>query len=312
MEKFKVVVTDFEYESLEIERKVIEEAGGELIPCQCKTEEEIIEACKDADGILNQYASISRRVIENLQKCKVISRYGVGVNTIDVNAAKQRSIEVRNVPDYCIDEVSDHAFALLLSLARKVVLLNETVKGGTWDYKMSVPIYRLKGRKLGLVGFGQISQSLAKKAQAFGIGVIAYDPYVSAEVAERLNVELVDLDTLCRNSDFISIHAPLTSATEGLISESQFDKMQDHAFIINTSRGGVIDEPALIRALQKGKLAGAGLDVVETEPILANNPLLKMNNVILNPHVAWYSEESEAELKRKTALNAVEVIKDRD
>ncbi|UCZ53845.1 C-terminal binding protein [Bacillus shivajii] len=312
MKKFKIVVTDYEYESLEIEREVIEKAGGELVPCQCKTEEEVINACRDADGILNQYASIGRRVIENLQQCKVISRYGVGVNTIDVNAAKEHSIKVRNVPDYCIDEVSDHAFALLISLVRKISPLNESVKNGVWDFKIGAPMYRLRGSTLGLVGFGKISQALAKKAKAFGINVIAYDPYHPEESANDLDVELVDLDTLCCKSNYISVHAPLTKETTGLISDRQFNMMKDHTYMINTSRGGVIDESSLIQALKTGKIAGAGLDVVEKEPIEPNNPLLKMDNVILNPHIAWYSQESEAALKRKAALNAVEVIKNSD
>ncbi|WP_332691659.1 C-terminal binding protein [Halalkalibacter lacteus] len=305
---FKVVVTDFEYDSLAPEKEVLEKIGVEFVAVQCKTEEEVIEAAKDADGIINQYAPITRKVIENLTNCKVISRYGVGVNTIDVDAATEHGIIVGNVTDYCMDEVSDHAFALLMACARKVVLLNEAVKNHHWDFKVSMPIFRLRGKVLGLIGLGRIPQSLAKKAQAFGLKVVAYDPFVPKNVADELHVELLELNDLCTRADFISVHAPLIESTKGMIGEEQFNAMKKEAFIINTSRGPVICEKALIAALQEGKIAGAGLDVVEEEPIQENNPLLSMDNVILNPHVAWYSEEAQLELKRKVAENVADVL----
>lgn len=305
---FKVVVTDFEYKSLAPEQEVLKKIGVELKTAQCRTEEEVIAACKDADGLLNQYAPITKKVIEQLEKCKVIARYGVGVNTIDVDAATEKGIIVSNVTDYCIDEVSDHAFALLMSVARKVVQLNKSVKEGVWDFNVGVPIYRIRGKVLGLVGFGQIPQALATKAQAFGLKVLAYDPFVPKEVANQLNIQLVSLDELCKEADFISVHAPLNEHTKGMLSTAQFNLMKKETFIINTARGPVIDENALIKALQEGKIAGAALDVTEEEPISKNNPLLKMENVVLNPHVAWYSEEAQEELKRKTAQNVVDVL----
>lgn len=308
MTKFKVVVTDFEYESLQPEIDVLSELDVELVKAQCKTEEEVIEACKDADGMINQYAPITRKVIENLTQCKVIARYGVGVNTIDVDAATEHGIVVGNVTDYSIDEVSDHAFALLLALARKVVKLNAEVKAGVWDFNLGKPAFRLRGRTLGLIGLGRIPQALAKKAQAFGIKVVAYDPFMPAEAAKELEVELLSLNEVCEVSDFVSVHAPLMETTKGMISDEQFLKMKKEAFIINTARGPVIDEAALIRALEAGQIAGAGLDVAEVEPMLSDNPLLEMENVIITPHIAWYSEESELELKRKTARNVVDVL----
>lgn len=308
MGNFKVVVTDYEYKSLEPEQEVLNKIGVTLTKAQCRTEDEVIEVARDADAIINQYAPITNRVIENLEKCKVIARYGVGVNTIDVSSATEKGIIVSNVTDYCIDEVSDHAFALLMSAARKVVQLNAGVKSGVWNFNVGVPIFRLRDRVLGLVGFGQIPQTLATKAQAFGLKVIAYDPFVSSEVADNLNVSLVNLDELCREADFVSVHAPLNEQTQGLINVQQFEAMKKEAFIINTARGPVIHEQALIDALQVGKIAGAALDVVEDEPIGQDNPLLQMDNVILNPHVAWYSEEAQEELKRKTAQNVVDVL----
>ncbi|MBU8906213.1 C-terminal binding protein [Desertibacillus haloalkaliphilus] len=308
MSKFKVVVTDYEYDSFVPEEEVLNKLGIELTLEQCKTEEDVIAACKDADALINQYAPISRNVIEKLENCKVISRYGVGFNTIDIDAATEKGIVVGNVTDYCLDEVSDHAMALLLSSVRKVTLLNNTVKGGDWDFKVAVPINRLRGRTLGLLGFGNIPKTLARKAQAFGVNVIAYDPFVPESVAKEFSTELVSLDELCERSDYISVHLPLNEHTEKIISHEQFDTMKKEAFIINTARGPVIDEEAMIKALQEGKIAGAGLDVLEVEPIDPNNPLLKMDNVIINPHAAFYSVEAQDELKRKTAENVADVL----
>ncbi|AIY06657.1 dehydrogenase [Planococcus sp. PAMC 21323] len=308
MSQFKVVVTDYEYSTFAPEEEVLSKLGIELEFAQCKTEDEVIEACKDADALINQYAPISRNVIEKLEKCKVISRYGVGFNTIDVDAATEKGIIVSNVTDYCLDEVSNHAIALILSNARKVTQLNNAVKRGNWDFKVAVPIYRLKGRTLGLVGFGNIPQLVAKKVQTFDLNVITYDPFVSEELAASRNVELVSLEELCRHSDYISIHVPLNEHTEKMISYEQFSKMKKEVFIINTARGPIIDEQALIKALQEGQIAGAGLDVFETEPVEPDNPLLKMDNVIINPHSAFYSVEAETELKRKTAENVADVL----
>lgn len=308
MSSFKVVVTDYEYSTFAPEKSVLDALGIELTLEQCKTEDDVIEKCKDADGLINQYAPLSRRVIENLDKCKVISRYGIGYNTVDIDAATEKGIIVGNVADYCLDEVSDHAMALLLSCARKITLMNNAVKSGVWDFKVAVPVYRLRGRVLGLVGFGNIPQAVSKKAQAFGLQVIAYDPFVSAEVAINHNVKLVTLDELLEQSDFVSVHVPLNASTEGMIGEEQFNKMKKEAFIINTARGPIINEKALIQALQEGKIAGAGLDVLEVEPIAKDNPLLTMDNVIINPHSGFYSIEAEEELKRKAAQNVADVL----
>jgi len=308
LSRYKVVVTDYEYTTFAPEQEVLSKIGIDLTFKQCRTEEDVIAECKDADALISQYAPLSRKVIESLEKCKVIARYGVGFNTIDIDAATEMGIVVGNVTDYCLDEVSDHTIALLLSSARKITKLNNAVKSGTWDFNVGVPIFRLRGRTLGLVGFGNIPQTVAKKAQAFGLNVIAYDPFVSEVVAAEMNIKLVTLDELCKQSDYVSIHVPLNKDTEGMISNEQFNKMKKEAFIINTSRGPIIDEKALINALEEGKIAGAGLDVLEVEPIDPNNPLLKMNNVILTPHAAFNSVEAEVELKRKTAQNVADVL----
>lgn len=308
MGRFKVVVTDFNYDTIAPEIELLESIGAEVISAQCKTEEEVIQAAKDADGIICQYAPISQKVIEQLTNCKVVSRYGIGYDVIDVEAATEKGILVCNVTDYCIEEVSDHAFALLMASARKIVEQDKCVRRGVWDYKATAPIYRLSNQVLGLVGFGNIPQLLAKKAQAFGITVIAHDPFIPVQVAEHLNVELVDLSTLCQQSDFISIHAPLNEQTKGMIGKEQLKQMKRETFLINTSRGPVVDEQALIEALSENAITGASLDVLETEPIDLNNPLLEMKNVTLTAHIAWNSKEAELELKSKVAQNIADVL----
>lgn len=308
MSEFKVVVTDYEYATLKYEEEVLKNVGATLIPAQCKTEDELIAACKDAHGLLNQYAPLTRRVIENLEQCKVIGRYGVGVNTVDLEAATEKGICVVNVPDYCVDEVSDHAFALLLGCARKVVQLNNSIKAGTWDYKICKPINRLRGQKLGIVGFGRIPRALAEKAKPFGFELLVYDPFLTQSDVDSYGAVLVSLDELMANSDFVSVHAPLTPETHHLIGDHELRLMKPSAFILNTARGPVIDEKALIKVLQDGRIAGAGLDVLEEEPAHQDNPLLSMDNVILNPHVGWYSEQAEIELKTKAAQGVAEVL----
>ncbi|MEH7380527.1 C-terminal binding protein [Bacillus sp. JJ1533] len=308
MKKFKVVITDYEYDTLEPERKVLEQLDVEIITVQCKTEEDLINIAKDADGIIHQYASFTKNVINRLEKCKVIARYGIGFDTVDIDAATEKGIYVANVTDYCLDEVADHTVAMLLTLARKIVTLNNSVKSGEWDYKVSKPICRLKNRVLGLVGFGNIPRNVAPKAQAFGLKIIVYDPIVPTDIAEDMGVDLVELSELCKQSDFISIHTPLNKHTKGMFSFEEFNLMKKDACIINTARGPIIDEKALIEALEQKKIAAAALDVLEKEPINRDHPLIKMDNVLLTPHTAFYSEESERDLKQKTAQNVVDVL----
>ena len=299
MGSFKIVITDGEYASFDGEKKIFEDDTFTLHIHQCKTEDEVIEAAKDADAILNQYAPVTRKVIEQLTKCKVITRYGVGVDTIDVEAATDHSIIVANVTDYCIDEVSDHAIALLLSLSRKINSLDRSVKSGEWSYNHIKPVNRLRGMTLGICGFGSIGREVARKAQAFNLKVIAFDPYVDEQTAKKNNVKLVDFDTVLQESDFLSLHMPLNKQTEHMIDVQALTRVKSNVYIINTGRGGLIDEDALIDALKNGKIAGAGLDVVETIPL--KSPLDKLDNVIVTPHVGYYSESSLKDLQRIAA-----------
>ncbi|WP_034261747.1 C-terminal binding protein [Bacillus sp. J33] len=308
---FKVLLTDYEFENLKYEDEVFAESGLdiEFVKAQCKTEEQVIRQAKQADAILNQYAPISRRVIESLDNAKVISRYGVGVNTIDLDAANEKGITVANVPDYGMEEVSNHALALLLSWARKVTLLNNEVKRGNWDFKACVPIHRFNSQTVGVLGFGRIPRRFIEKVKPLGFKAAAYDPFVSAEDMAAAGVQKMELDEIIREADYLSVHVPLIKDTFHMLNAESFSQMKKNAVIINTARGPIIDEKALIEALEKGIIAGAALDVTEEEPISIDSPLLQMDNVIITPHSAWYSEEAMVELRQKAAKNIVQVLK---
>jgi D-3-phosphoglycerate dehydrogenase len=304
--RMKVVVTDYDYPFLDLERKVLEEIDPEFVGAHCTTEEEVITVAKDADGILNQYSPLTRRIIKSLDRCKVISRYGVGLDNIDVEAATERGIIVANVPDYCVDEVSTHAMALILGCARKIPCLSTTVKKGKWDFTLGKPLFRSQGRVLGLFGLGRIAKAVVRKAKGFDFQIIAYDPYISKA---KEKVELVSFSELLSNSDFISIHVPLTQETKHFFGEEEFKAMKKDAYLINTARGAIVDEFALYRALKEGWIAGAALDVMKKEPPDPKNPLLKLDNLIITPHISYYSEESYAELKTKAAQAVLDVLK---
>jgi D-3-phosphoglycerate dehydrogenase len=248
---------------------------------------------------------LTRRVFENLPKCKVVSRYGVGVDSVDLKAATDFGIIVANVPDYCMDEVANQTISMILTLIRKTAFFDKKVKSGQWDFHMGIPIHRTRGKTLGLIGCGRIGLEVGKKISAFGVRVVAFDPYLDKT---QEGIELKDFDTVLKESDFISIHCPLNDSTRHLIGEREFRKMEKKPIIINTSRGPIIDEKALIQALEQDLISGAGLDVLEKEPPESQNPLLKMENVVLSPHVGFYSEESISELKRRAAKNVADVL----
>jgi len=295
---WEVIITDCDHGSVEIEREEFDRIRAKMTLAQVKSEEDLIRECEQADGILNQYAPLTRAVIERLSKCKVIAKYGVGVDSIDLKAATDFGIIVTNVPDYCIDEVADHTISLMLMLARKAVFFNQKVKSDQWDFRQGSPIHRIRNKTLGLIGCGRIGREVARKMTTFGVRAIAYDPYMANTEGA---IAFVDLDTVLRESDFISIHCSLNESTRHLLGGREFQKMQKKPFIINVARGPIIEEKALIQALNEGQISGAGLDVLEKEPPDPHNPLLKMENVILSPHVAFYSEESIREMKRRAA-----------
>jgi len=281
------------------ERAVLESAGGEYHGPALRGEDAIVAACRDADAVINSSQKLTPKVIESLDRCVVIARTGVGVDTVDVPTATRCGITVTNVPDFCFDEVSDTALSLILATVRKVVFLNNLVKAGTWKRALARPIHKLRGSTLGLVAFGNIARAVALKAAPFGFRILACDPYVKPEQVRDYPVTLVDMDILLRESDVISVHAPLNESTYHLIGEAELRKMKPSAFLVNTGRGPVVDGKALARALREGWIAGAGLDVMEKEPPDPDEPLLKMDNVILTPHYASYTEEAYAEMRLK-------------
>ncbi len=306
---FVVAVTDYVFPSLEPEQRVLASLGVELRPSQCKSEEEIIALAQGADAVLNCYAKMTARVIVKLSRCKIIARYGIGVDNVDLVAATRAGITVTNVPDYCIDEVSDHALALLLSLARRITSADGAVKGGAWNVVAHAGIRRLRGQTLGLVGFGKIAIAVAAKAQPFGLRVLACDPYLDSKAMARHGVQAVDFDGLLAESDAISIHVPLSPETRDLIGARELGRMKPTAFLINTSRGGIVDEKALAVALKENRLGGAALDVLAVEPPPPDHPLRKLPNVILTPHLAFYSRESVIELQTKAAEEVARALK---
>lgn len=308
MSDFLVAVADSPFPSLDPVEKVLRPLGARLSLSASSAASDILAVARDADALLVCYAKLPGDLIRELTRCKVIGRTGLGVDNIDLAAARERKITVTYVPDYCMDEVSDHAMALLLALARKVPYANSLVQSGRWEMAAVAPIHRLKGRTLGLVGFGNIPRALAPKAKAFGLRVLAYDPFVARDVFASLGVDGVSLDELLASSDFVSVHAPLTPQTRGLIDASALAKMKPGALIINTARGPLVDEKALIAALDSGRLGGAALDVLETEPPPKDSPLTGRPNLVLTPHTAFYSVEALEELQAKCATDVARVL----
>lgn len=303
-----IAVTDSVFPSLDPAKAALAKLNPTFRMSKSVNADDILSVAKDADAILVTYAKLTREILTQLTQCKAIGRFGLGVDNIDLPAAKEKGIAVNYVPDYCIREVSDHTMALLLALIRKVPLSNKLVQSGRWEMPAVVPIRRLEGTVLGLIGFGNIPRLVARKAQAFGIKVIANDPYAKPEVFRAANVDSVDFDTLLKTSDYVSVHAPLLPATRGLMNASAFAKMKKGAYLVNTARGPLIDEVALIAALDAGQVGGAGLDVVAVEPLPKDSPLLGRDNVIISPHTAFYSIEALEELQTKCASDVARVL----
>jgi D-3-phosphoglycerate dehydrogenase / 2-oxoglutarate reductase len=302
-----VAVSDSVFPNLDLARGVVSRVGAELRMAAHPTPEGIVEVARDADGLMVTYAKITAEMIGQMKRCRIISRFGIGVDNVDIEAATASGIVVTKVPDYCIDEVSDHAMALLLSLVRKIPFSSARAHAGKWEMPAVVPIHRLRGTILGLVGFGRIPQLVAPKAKSFGLRVVTFDPYIPQTVMDQAGVERVEFDPLVRMSDYISIHTPLMPETHHLFNEEVFRKMKPGAVLVNTSRGPVVDEVALAHALDAGQLAGAALDVLEKEPP-TGSPLFGRDNVILTPHTSFYSVEALEELQTKAAEEVVRVL----
>jgi D-3-phosphoglycerate dehydrogenase len=308
MPRFLIGVTDSPFPSLDPAKAALARVDPELRMAKSTSAEDILAVARDADAILVTYAKLPGDLLRQLRRCKAIGRFGLGVDNIDIAAAAELGITVTYVPDYCMQEVSDHAMALLLALARKVPQSNALVQAGRWDMPAVVPIHRLAGHVLGLVGFGSIPRALAPKAKAFGLRVVAHDPYVPQHALAAAGVESMSFDRLLEISDFVSIHAPLLPATRGLFNAEVFRKMKQGACLINTARGPLVDEDALLAALDSGRLAGAALDVVAVEPLPKESRLIGRDNVVLTPHTGFYSVEALNELQTKCAADVARVL----
>ena len=308
------MIADYDYGDVDIERAIVEQAGFDLVAAQCKTEDEVIEVAHDASAVVAQYATISARVIAELHECRVIARYGTGVDIVDVDAATKHDILVTNVPsDWCENEVADHALALLLAVARKIHVYDRATRGGTWRWQSGEPIHRLRGSVLGLLSFGSIARAIADRASGFGMRITAHDPYLEAEEISAAGATAVSFDELVTESDCLVIQAPLTPATHHLFDEAQLRRMKPTAILINTARGPIVDDRALHRALSGGWIAGAGLDDIEEEPAKVrdwrpDNPLFGLDNVVITPHAAYYSEEAISMVRHFAAEEVVRVL----
>jgi D-3-phosphoglycerate dehydrogenase / 2-oxoglutarate reductase len=298
---FRVVLIEHGYASIEVERRIVEKAGGEFVDADKLPLSKALELCREADGVLFRRIDMTGEMIRQFRKCRIIVRYGIGTDNVDVAAATEANIIVGHVPSYCIDEVSAHAIALLLACARKIVATHKRVEQGSWDVHRDDPIFRLAGKTVGIVGLGNIGRAVARKLGGWNMKLIASDPFVGHERARESGVELVDFETLCRSSDFITLHCPLLPETKHLINAKSLSWMRRGIVIVNTARGSVIDHGALLEAINSGHVALGALDVFEQEPLAPDSPLRRHPQVVVTDHTAWYSEESQAELQRTAA-----------
>ena len=309
---YKVVITDYYYPDLNEEKKVFQNTGIKIIDCngKCKTEEDVIKYTKNADAIITQFVPITKRVIDNLNNCKIIVRYAIGLDTIDIKAAAEKKIMVANVPDYCIEEVSNHALTLMLAILRKLTIADRETRKGNWSYENTKPLYRLSKMNLGIIAFGKIAREFVKKVEVLGFkNIFIYDPYFK-DSKKYSNYKFVSLEILLKNSDVISIHAPATDETKNLINKETLYIMKQGVYLINTSRGTLINEEDLYKAINEGKVAGVALDVLEREGNKVESLLIGLDNVIITPHIAWYSEDSIKELQKKAAEQVMKALND--
>lgn len=315
MSKFKVYVSDYDYPNLDIEKSVLEPIGAEVIGLHCKTGENLAELAKDADAIIQQYAKIYKSTIDKLERCKIIARYGIGVDILDVKACYDKGIIVTNVPDYCLDEVADHAISMSFMLMRSIPFYNKKVHEGSYQWQdWHVPIPRYRESTYGLVGFGRIAQNLARKLHAFGFKVVAYDPYISESFMKSCGVKKVTFDELVLTADIVNVLTPYTTETHHIINEEALKKMKKTAYLVGVSRGKCIDNTALYKALKENWIAGAALDDPEEEPMKIlgwspnMNPLFSLDNFFCTPHTAYVSKHSLEECRYVAANNVKAVL----
>lgn len=307
MASFTVALLDHDYDSIEIERRIVEQAGGRIVDTDPLPAAERWSAVEDADAVLVRWLTVTPDHIRRLRRCRIIVRYGVGYDNVDYEAATAAGIMIGHCPHYCLDEVATHAFALLLGCVRGLAATHAAVGAGRWDQNPWFRAARMAGRTLGIVGLGNIGSTLARKVAGWGLRLLAHDPFVEPAQAAALGVSLADLDTLLRESDYVSLHVPLLPETHHLIGERALGLMKPGVILVNTARGPVVDEAALLAALDSGRVATAALDVFEHEPLAADAPLRRHPRLLLSNHAAWYSEDALADLHRSVAEEAVRV-----
>ncbi|MEK6794592.1 MAG: C-terminal binding protein [Spirochaetota bacterium] len=305
--KFKALVTDVRFRHYEIERDILAPAGIELVINE--NGDDLAHAAKDMDALLVNLAPIDTALLTHLDRCRVISRYGVGYDNVDLAAAKKKGIAVTNVPDYCKYDSAEHTLALMLAAARRITVHDGRIRKGEWNITQGNPVFRLRGRTYGIIGYGRTGRNVHRLISNFGFGTInVCSPTADEQELRVSNARKVSLETLLRESDFISCHVPLNDSTFHMIGEHELSLMKPTAVFVNTSRGKVVDEAALTRALKAERIGMAGLDVFEQEPIAQDSELRSLENVVLTDHQAWYSEESIIELKRRVAENVKAVL----
>lgn len=307
MAKYTVCVSDERHASYDVERELLRSIDAELKLCHCETAGDIAAQCGEADAILLDLAPMTAEAISGLKKCRIISRYGVGFENVDLDAATAAGIQVTNVPDYCMEDVSDHALALMLTCLRHVSMRDRKVREGAWN--LQAPSFRLQGKVLGVIGAGRIARALIRKTSGFGLKeVVAYDPYLSAEDLKAIGVRKVELDELLAVSDFISLHLHANAETKGIIGKDTLAKMKPTAILVNVSRGPLVDDEALLAALKDHRILAAGLDTHNHEPLGTESPFCALDNVVLTDHTAYSTAEGVLELKTKAARNIIDVL----
>jgi D-3-phosphoglycerate dehydrogenase len=305
---FAVAITDSPFKNGDKERVILRRIGARVQQFRCSSESEVIDAARNAHVVMCDASPVTRNVIQNLSELVGVVEYGIGYDNIDVNAATENGVLVCNIPDFMTSEVADHAVALILALTRKLDRISRSTRSGKWNWREFRPISSLDGKTVGVIGFGNIGRQVAERMRSFGTQVIAYDPYVSREAMEKLGARPSNLDELLEASDIISIHVPLSKETRQLIGRKELAKLKDSVILINTSRGSVIDQEALIESLREGRIGAAGLDVLAKEPPSVADPILGFENVIVTPHIGWYSEQSSARLQENAALEAERIL----
>ena len=308
----RVLITDYIWPDLEVEEKVMGGLGAELVIAPDGSEPVLAELAGNSDAIVTCFAPVTENVLRAASGCVTVSRYGVGVDNIDVDTATELGMVVAYVPDYCMDEVSDHTISLLLALSRRLLPFNTYARTEDWGtVPLSLPVMRLRGKTLGLVGMGRIGSEVCRKARVFGMKVLVWDPYLGPDQVEAIGAELVSFESMLSEADFVSIHVPLNPETRGVIGKNAFELMKPTSYLINSARGPVVDESALTKALEEEKIAGAGLDVMESPHPSKDNPLFSMDNVIITPHVAFFSQESLIELRTRASSAVVDILSGR-